>query len=183
MFERDRPMFAGLPWEMIRSLAERARRAWKPPKSGLPKLQEECGEVIQAIGKFGYSDIGVDELALELADNVIMLAQAALIVGEYRVRAAILKKLERLAGRLRDHCRDCIECGGTGLSGAGLCPVCYPDVPVERVHVVPPPPAPPSAEWLEETFRDFRAEMPVKEWRLRVYARCVGHYLMQNGAR
>lgn len=177
------PMFGGLPWRLMRILAENARRAWKPPKSGLPKLQEECAEVIVAVNKFGYGELTAKEVASELADNLLMLVQAALIIGEELVREAVLEKMQRLGRRLAEHSAGCPNCEGTGVVGSLRCPNCFPEVPTDfGVSHGRVPPLPPSDEWLHGVFRDFAEGTPVKEYRRRVYERCVGHYLQAKGA-
>lgn len=66
-------------------------------------LQEECGELIVAVSHYfrGRTD-APEELAEELADVTIMVAQARLIVGEKAADDALARKLERLARRMRE---------------------------------------------------------------------------------
>jgi NTP pyrophosphatase (non-canonical NTP hydrolase) len=165
-------MFSDLPWAEMRAEASRALRTWAPPRSGLPKLQEECGEVIAAVNQYSYGRLTAEGLAEELADNLLMLVQAAQIVGEAVLRNAVMAKLARLTQRLDDTWRS------PQLSHPGAANV---DVEVaQRVRALVGHGREPTDEFLEELFRDFRPELDVKEWRRRLYHRAVGHYLEQR---
>jgi NTP pyrophosphatase (non-canonical NTP hydrolase) len=179
--DRDESIFVSSEWNGIRRNAEKALRAWKEPETGLPKLQEECGEVIAEIGKFRSGRASPAQVALELADNLMMIVQASLIVGVDVFRTALATKMARLDARLELHSLGCSVCMGVGKVAGGtgyvLCPRCFPEKPEGMPRREETKPVVPTDEFLEELFRDFREELPVKEWRRRLYDRCVGHYL------
>ena len=67
---------------------------------------EECAEFIQAVNKWRRSETreetseAVEHLAEEIADCIIMMEQARIMVGEARVQRWINQKMERLAAGL-----------------------------------------------------------------------------------
>jgi NTP pyrophosphatase (non-canonical NTP hydrolase) len=63
-------------------------------------VQEECGELIAAVNQFARSRIGADAVASEVADVIIMMGQARLMLGEELVDSQVLKKLARLEVRV-----------------------------------------------------------------------------------
>lgn len=205
-------LFPSLPWERMRELATRAIIAWEPPKSGLPKLQEECAEVIAAVNQYSYGRASATDLAQELADNLLMLVQAAILLGDGVMREAIKFKLQRLDERLCfERSSGCPICHGKGETEDGArCPNCYPRELSSTQHeancllkrgilgcscrellkhrllqmrsdiaVVKDALEPPTDEWLDQVFRDFAPLTPVKEWRRRVYERCVAHHALK----
>ena len=76
------------------------------PANQLSQATEECAEFIQAVSKRRRAKDAVqtirtiDHLAEEIADCIIMMEQARLIVGANLVDNYIELKLERLAERL-----------------------------------------------------------------------------------
>jgi NTP pyrophosphatase (non-canonical NTP hydrolase) len=63
-------------------------------------LVEECGELIAAHNQFKRQRITDRQLAEEIADVVITLAQARYALGDDIVSEAIVRKLARLEKRL-----------------------------------------------------------------------------------
>lgn len=161
-------MFSNIPWSVIRQQAQRALAVWAPPQSGLPKLQEECAELIAAVNQYSYGRLASDELATEIADVLLMAVQAVEIVGEELVLGAVKTKLARLTRRLDME-------DAWGARG----PLPWQDTGTElkvRSDLMRAA-REPTDDFLEELFRDFRPLMDVKEWRRRLYHRAVGHYL------
>lgn len=68
-------------------------------QSQLRQLTEECGELIAAVNQYERGRLTVDELASEVADVLIMAAQARDILGQ-AVDAQLAFKLDRLQGRI-----------------------------------------------------------------------------------
>lgn len=62
-------------------------------------LQEECAELIAAINQYDRGRVTEDRVAEEVADVLIMVAQARVLLGD-RVDAWLRAKLERLERRL-----------------------------------------------------------------------------------
>lgn len=62
--------------------------------------QEECAELIVAIGHMLRGRVGIRDLSSEIADVEIMCAQMRLLVGHGPVDAAKTSKLKRLAERV-----------------------------------------------------------------------------------
>ncbi len=63
-------------------------------------VQEECGELVAAVNRFDRGRAVVVELAEEVADVTILMAQARLMLGEKVVDEAIERKLARLEKRI-----------------------------------------------------------------------------------
>jgi NTP pyrophosphatase (non-canonical NTP hydrolase) len=63
-------------------------------------LQEECGELVAMVNRFDRKRCGVEDVAAEVADVMILCEQARLITGGALVDEAIAFKLERLLGRV-----------------------------------------------------------------------------------
>lgn len=195
-----------LPWGRISELAARALIAWDSPRSGLPKLQEECGELVTAVNQFNYGRLGASALAEEMADVLLMVVQGAHVVGESVFYEAFQKKFQRLGARLREHSVGCEHCGGGGEINGSRCPGCFApprhgdDCATRlglstcscllgfklRLHAMQSVVTEakralerPDDDWLEEVFRDFAPELGVEEWRRRVYERCVAHHAVK----
>jgi NTP pyrophosphatase (non-canonical NTP hydrolase) len=64
-------------------------------QSQLGKAQEECGELVAAIGQEGNGKISELEVCSEIADVFITALQAARIYGEDIVKQQILEKLTK----------------------------------------------------------------------------------------
>ena len=63
-------------------------------------VQEECGELVAAVNRFDRRRCSAEALAEEVADVLIMSAQARMMLGERLVDIAVENKLERLYLRL-----------------------------------------------------------------------------------
>lgn len=61
---------------------------------------EECAELIAALKHFKRDKVDEDQLVSELADVTLMIGQLTWMFGEERVKAAVARKLEKLAGLL-----------------------------------------------------------------------------------
>lgn len=61
---------------------------------------EECAELIAALKHFKRDKVDEEQLVSELADVTLMIGQLTWMFGEARVRAAVARKLEKLAGLL-----------------------------------------------------------------------------------
>lgn len=86
--------------QRLRTLTDRAVGAWGS-ENQLRMLQEECGECVAAVNRLARARPGaVDQLAEEVADVLIMAAQARYILGTDAVDAALSRKLARLEQRL-----------------------------------------------------------------------------------
>lgn len=68
--------------------------------SQMNQLQEECAEYIVALSHMRRGRVGINEVADEVADIVIMCEQARLIFGGNILESAIERKLARLEERL-----------------------------------------------------------------------------------
>ena len=79
-------------------LAGQAVRMWGA-QSQLRQLTEECGELVAAVNQYERGRITVEELASEVADVFIMVAQARDILGQ-KVDAQLAHKLDRLQQRI-----------------------------------------------------------------------------------
>ncbi len=64
------------------------------------QTQEECGELIVALSHLSRGRATQEEVASEIADVEIMMAQMRIVVGDDLVEAAKAEKLERLRGVL-----------------------------------------------------------------------------------
>jgi len=84
--------------QRVQRAAERAVQLWGVERQ-LRQLTEECGELVAAINQFARERITEDELAHEVADVWITVAQARHVLGQ-RVDAAIAAKLARLEQRI-----------------------------------------------------------------------------------
>ena len=100
---------------MTRSIYQEAIERWGA-ESQLRMVQEECGELVAAINRFGRKRCGPEAVAEEIADVMITCEQAAIIVGEDLVAARKAEKLERLKARLAAPAREakCPRCYGHG---------------------------------------------------------------------
>lgn len=100
-----------------RAIYEAAIARWGS-ESQLRMVQEECGELVAAIGHLQRGRCSAEAVAEEIADVLITAGQAALIVGEGLVAAKKAEKLERLRGRLSEAeamaPAACRRCDGTG---------------------------------------------------------------------
>ena len=61
---------------------------------------EECAELIAALKHFKRDKVDEDQIISELADVTLMIGQLTWMFGEERVKAAVARKLEKLAGLL-----------------------------------------------------------------------------------
>ena len=61
---------------------------------------EECAELIAALKHFKRDKVDEEQLVSELADVTLMIGQLTWMFGEDRVKAAVARKLEKLAGLL-----------------------------------------------------------------------------------
>ncbi len=60
---------------------------------------EECGELIVALNQFDRGRVTIDDVASEVADVILMMAQLRSLVGPERVDAALDAKMERFMER------------------------------------------------------------------------------------
>jgi NTP pyrophosphatase (non-canonical NTP hydrolase) len=74
--------------------------------SQMNMLQEECAEYIVALSHMRRGRVGINEVADEVADIVIMCEQARLIFGGNILESAIERKLARLEERLEKEKRN-----------------------------------------------------------------------------
>lgn len=65
-------------------------------------VQEECGELVAAVNRFDRGRTVVVELAEEVADVTILMAQARLMLGANVVDDAIERKLARLEKQIEE---------------------------------------------------------------------------------
>lgn len=72
------------------------------PDRQLSKTIQECGELIVAISHYQEGRATLEEVATELADVKIMVAQASKIIGENRVAGHVTGKQARLRLRMRE---------------------------------------------------------------------------------
>ena len=84
--------------ERLQAIAARAVRQWGKHKQ-LRQLTEECGELVAAVNRLERGRITLCELADEVADVHIMIAQAKLMLG-HEFDEALEAKLDRLELRL-----------------------------------------------------------------------------------
>jgi NTP pyrophosphatase (non-canonical NTP hydrolase) len=82
----------------VQRAAERAVLLWGVEKQ-LRQLTEECGELVAAINQHARERITEEELAYEVADVWLCVAQARHVLGQ-RVDVAIASKLARLEQRI-----------------------------------------------------------------------------------
>ncbi len=61
---------------------------------------EECAELIAALKHFKRDKVDEEQIVSELADVTLMIGQLTWMFGEERVKAAVARKLEKLAGLL-----------------------------------------------------------------------------------
>ncbi|MDX9710540.1 MAG: antitoxin [Trichloromonas sp.] len=61
---------------------------------------EECAELIAALKHFKRDKVDEEQIVSELADVTLMIGQLTWMFGEDRVKAAVARKLEKLAGLL-----------------------------------------------------------------------------------
>lgn len=83
----------------ILQLARRAIRTWGATKQWA-MVQEECAELIAAVNRWDRGRITIDELADEIADVLIVAAQAAEMIPQDVIGDAITRKLDKLTRRL-----------------------------------------------------------------------------------
>jgi NTP pyrophosphatase (non-canonical NTP hydrolase) len=83
----------------VDNTAEAALRLWGTCAQ-LRQLQEECCELGAAVNQFLRGRLTADELAAEVADVIITVAQARRFLGGQRVDVQVLKKIERLEHRI-----------------------------------------------------------------------------------
>ena len=91
--------------ERINAAASKAVRVWGEHKQ-LRQLTEECGELVAAVNQYERGRITAEQLASEVADVRIMVAQASAIIGAALVEAQLDAKLDRLEVRLA-HAFEC----------------------------------------------------------------------------
>ncbi len=84
--------------QRLTSAARRAVQAWGAD-SQWRQLQEECGELIAAANRLWRGRIGVQDVAEEVADVLVMVYQARLMLGPL-VDKAVERKLTRLEALL-----------------------------------------------------------------------------------
>lgn len=87
--------------ERVSRAARAAVKAWGP-ESQVRMAQEEAAELIAALNQFSRGRLPIEAVADEVADVIIMCAQLRVMLGGERVDAAVLRKLERLEGRIRE---------------------------------------------------------------------------------
>ena len=68
----------------------------------LDQVVEELAECLVAVNHFKRGRIGLDKVADEVADALIMLEQAAIMVGPGLVAERRLWKLDRLRARIQE---------------------------------------------------------------------------------
>lgn len=61
---------------------------------------EECAELIAALKHLKRDKVDEEQIISELADVTLMIGQLTWMFGEERVKAAVARKLEKLAGLL-----------------------------------------------------------------------------------
>ena len=61
---------------------------------------EECAELIAALKHLKRDKVDEEQIVSELADVTLMIGQLTWMFGEKRVKAAVARKLEKLAGLL-----------------------------------------------------------------------------------
>ena len=61
---------------------------------------EECAELIAALKHLKRDKVDEEQIVSELADVTLMIGQLIWMFGEERVKAAVARKLEKLAGLL-----------------------------------------------------------------------------------
>lgn len=61
---------------------------------------EECAELIAALKHLKRDKVDEEQIVSELADVTLMIGQLTWMFGEERVKAAVARKLEKLAGLL-----------------------------------------------------------------------------------
>ena len=61
---------------------------------------EECAELIAALKHLKRDKVDEEQIVSELADVTLMIGQLDWMFGEERVKAAVARKLEKLAGLL-----------------------------------------------------------------------------------
>jgi NTP pyrophosphatase (non-canonical NTP hydrolase) len=86
--------------QRVQRAAERAVMLWGVERQ-LGQLTEECGELVAAINQHARGRVTECDLAEEVADVWICLAQARHVLGQ-RVDAAIAAKLGRLEGLIAE---------------------------------------------------------------------------------
>jgi NTP pyrophosphatase (non-canonical NTP hydrolase) len=64
------------------------------------QVQEECAELIAAINRLDRGRVTLDDVADEIADVILCMGTARVLVGCARVDARVIAKLERLERRL-----------------------------------------------------------------------------------
>jgi NTP pyrophosphatase (non-canonical NTP hydrolase) len=79
-----------------------ARTAWGDA-SQMRMAQEECGELVAAINRFDRGRITNEQLAEEIADVIITVMTAKLIVGPSLIDSAIESKIYRLRDLISKH--------------------------------------------------------------------------------
>jgi NTP pyrophosphatase (non-canonical NTP hydrolase) len=84
--------------QRVQRAAERAVLLWGVERQ-LRQLTEECGELVAAINQHARERITEEELAYEVADVWLCVAQARHVLGQ-RVDVAIANKLARLEQRI-----------------------------------------------------------------------------------
>lgn len=102
-------------WDQVRRLAQLAVEAWGRDEQ-MRQAQEECAELVSALNQHRRGRISADDLADEVADVAIMLAQLAILLGEERCLSAVRRK----AAKLQRH-----------LDGAATLPPQDPGVPAD----------------------------------------------------
>lgn len=61
---------------------------------------EECAELIAALKHLKRDKVDEEQIVSELADVTLMIGQLTWMFGEERVKEAVARKLEKLAGLL-----------------------------------------------------------------------------------
>ena len=85
----------------IRELYEKAIEVWGI-HAQLDMVQEECAELIVAVGHLKRDRKLPEFVADEVADVEIMCGQMRVILGDRLVDEAVARKLKRLEGRLEE---------------------------------------------------------------------------------
>lgn len=86
--------------EADRRLLERAISLYGTPAQW-DMVMEECSEVTTSVLHFRRGRATTDQVAEEVADALIMLEQARMMVGAKRVDRIMRKKLDRLEGNIQ----------------------------------------------------------------------------------
>jgi NTP pyrophosphatase (non-canonical NTP hydrolase) len=71
-------------------------------RSQLDMVDEECGELIVALNHFNRKRVGPEKVAEEIADVILMCAQASRIIGEDLVQKVLDEKVKKFLKLVED---------------------------------------------------------------------------------